>query len=111
MAMQTEYAGNEPARAEIDAMSGPVLVEFGTPWCPHCQALQPRLGELLAKYSSVTHIKVEDGKGKPLGRSFRVKLWPNLVFLVDGRVVQQSARPDVDEVRRGLEAIAKENSA
>ena len=44
--------------------------------------------------------------GRPLGRSFRVKLWPNLVFLRDGKVLKQVARPDVEQVREGLEAIA-----
>jgi thioredoxin 1 len=53
----------------------------------------------------VRHIKVEDGKGKPLGRSFRVKLWPTLVFLRDGAVVTQLVRPTVEEVRAGLVAV------
>jgi thioredoxin 1 len=105
MPMQAEYAAQEPTRADVDALPGPVLVEFGAPWCPHCQAIQPDLAALLARHPEVRHIKVEDGRGKPLGRSFRVKLWPNLVFLRDGRVVQQSARPDVEEIRRGVEAI------
>jgi thioredoxin 1 len=48
---------------------------------------------------------VEDGKGKPLGRSFQVKLWPTLVFMRDGKVVQQTARPSLKEVREGLDAI------
>ncbi len=105
MPMQAEYAEHEPTRAEVDALPGPVLVEFGAPWCPHCQAIQPDLAELLGRFPQVRHIKVEDGKGRPLGRSFRVKLWPNLVFLRDGRVVQQSARPVAGEIRQGLEAI------
>jgi thioredoxin 1 len=105
MPMQTQYAEQEPTRAEVDALPGPVLVEFGAPWCPHCQAIQADLANLLAHAPLVRHIKVEDGKGKPLGRSFRVKLWPNLVFLRDGQVVQQSARPETDEIRRGLDAI------
>jgi thioredoxin 1 len=105
MPIQPHYAGTEPTRHEVDAIPGPLLVEFGAPWCPHCQALQPRLASLLSHFPQVNHIKVEDGKGKPLGRSFRVKLWPNLVFLRDGQVLQQSARPEEDEVRRGLEAI------
>jgi thioredoxin 1 len=106
MSMQTEYTPQEPSRAEIDALPGPTLIEFGAPWCPHCQALQPQLGDLLAKFPEVRHIKIEDGKGKPLGRSFQVRLWPNLVFLRDGRVVQQSARPQGPEVLCGLTAIA-----
>ncbi len=67
--------------------------------------LRPQLAALLRKFPEVRHIKIEDGKGKPLGRSFRVKLWPNLVFMRDGKVVAQVARPSGDEVLKGLEAI------
>jgi thioredoxin 1 len=66
------------------------------------------LEALLASFPQVQHIKVEDGKGRPLGRSFRVKLWPNLVFLRDGQVQMQLARPEPDEIRRGLEAITRD---
>jgi len=103
--METAYYEDEPTRAEVDAMRGPVLVEFGADWCPHCQAIQSHLRAALEKHSGIRHIKVADGKGKPLGRSFRVKLWPNLVFLRDGQVVQQSARPTPTEVEAGLAAI------
>jgi thioredoxin 1 len=81
-------------------------LEFGSTWCPYCQALAPKLAKLLRGYPGIRHVKVEDGPGRPLGRSFRVKLWPNLVFLRGGQVVKQLARPDVEEVREGLEAIA-----
>jgi thioredoxin 1 len=64
------------------------------------------LAAQLANYPQVRHIWVEDGRGKPLGRSFRVKLWPTLVFLKDGQVIEQTARPSAEEVRHGLEAIA-----
>jgi len=66
------------------------------------------LAALLTHYPDVRHIKVEDGRGRPLGRSFRVKLWPNLVFLKDGRVLRQLARPDASEVREALEAVTAE---
>jgi thioredoxin 1 len=103
-----DESSREPTREEIDRMQGPVLLEFGASWCPYCRALAPALAKLLREYPDIRHIRVEDGPGRPLGRSFRVKLWPNLVFLRDGRAVEQLARPDVDEVRKGLEAIAED---
>lgn len=103
--METGYASPGPSREEIDRIPGPVLLEFGTAWCPHCQAIQPALTAALTDVPAVRHIKVEDGKGRPLGRSFAVKLWPNLVFLKDGRVMTQLARPDAAAVRAALEAL------
>jgi thioredoxin 1 len=108
MAFDSDYGKPEPAREDIDRLPGPVLLEFGTGWCGHCQAVQRPLETLLASFPQVRHIKVEDGKGRSLGRSFRVKLWPNLVFLRDGRVVMQLARPHPEEIRQGLEAITGE---
>lgn len=89
-----QYTSDEPTREEVDGLSGPTLVEFGAEWCPHCQAVQPALRELLAKHPEVRHLKIEDGKGRRLGRSYAVKLWPNLVFVRDGKVLEQLARPD-----------------
>ena len=63
------------------------------------------MAALLKKYPGVKLLWVEDGKGKPLGRSFRVKLWPTLVFLRDGEVKKVAVRPDAAEVAEGLEAI------
>jgi thioredoxin 1 len=107
MPFDRDYKKPEPTRDEIDRLSGPVLLEFGTDWCGFCQALQGPLAALLEGFPQVRHIKVEDGKGRLLGRSFRVKLWPNLVFLRDGRVIAQLARPEPEEVRRELEAITR----
>lgn len=105
MASADGWETREPSRMEIDRLPGPVLLEFGTPWCGHCQALAPALEDLLREFPEVRHLKVEDGPGRPLGRSFGVKLWPNLVFLRDGQVVRQHARPNPPQVRKGLEAI------
>ena len=83
----------EPARTDVDAMEGPVVVEFGTSWCGICRAAQPAIERALASHPAVRHLKVEDGPGRPLGRSFRVKLWPTLVFLRDGKEVERLVRP------------------
>lgn len=106
--MQTkEYAPSEPERAEVDALDGPTLLEFGAPWCGHCQAAQPLLAEALQDHDGIRHLKIEDGKGKPLGRSFQVKLWPTFVFLRNGLEVARLVRPgSVDSIQEGLEAIA-----
>ena len=95
-----------PTREEIDAMTGLALLEFGTDWCGICRALAPRIAEHLARHPEIRHVKVEDGPGRRLGRSFQVKLWPNLVFLKDGKVVRQLARPSYDELRDAFEELA-----
>lgn len=105
LSFTAEYAEIEPSRAEIDATRGPLLLEFGAPWCPHCQVIQPTLQKLFERFSEVRHIKIYDGRGRPLGRSFRVKLWPNLVFMKDGKVMLQHARPGDDEIADGLRIL------
>ena len=74
-------------------------------WCGFCQALRSQLATLLERHPEVRHVRVEDGPGRLLGRSFRVKLWPTLVFLRDGQVVRQAVRPGGDEVAQGLKEI------
>src|ERR1044071_1864232 len=83
----------EPKRTEIDAMRGPLLLEFGTAWCGHCMRAQPLIAQALAQQPEITHLKVEDGQGRPLGRSFGVKLWPTLIFLKDGQEIARLIRP------------------
>lgn len=108
MAYTADYADLEPTRAEIDAIAGPLVVEFGAPWCGYCIATQPTLTDLLGRYPAVEHMKVYDGRGQPLGRSFRVKLWPTLVFMCDGKVLRRVARPSESEMVEGLRAITGE---
>jgi thioredoxin 1 len=96
----------EPTREEVDKFTGAVLLEFGAAWCGHCQALQAELAQALEASPDVRHIKIEDGKGKPLGRSFRVKLWPTLVFMRDGQVLKQLARPSSEELAEAMRLLA-----
>jgi thioredoxin 1 len=106
MAMNEAYAAIEPARAEIDMLDGPTVLEFGNPWCGYCRAAQPLLASAFADHSRVRHIKIADGSGRPLGRSFKVRLWPTLVFLSNGRETMRLVRPgDASAIRRALAQI------
>ncbi|MDA8438349.1 MAG: thioredoxin family protein [Propionibacterium sp.] len=100
------YEERQPERADIDALAGPVVVEFGTNWCGYCRQAHRHLDPVLSGASDLTYIKVEDGKGRPLGRSFRVKLWPTAVFLRDGVEVARLVRPTSrDAVEQALARI------
>jgi thioredoxin 1 len=104
--MSQPYAQAQPERSEVDALQGPVVVDFGTNWCGYCRAAQPLVDASLARYAAVRHLKVEDGPGRPLGRSFRVKLWPTLVFMRDGQEVSRLVRPsDPSVIEQALSAI------
>ncbi len=103
--MNHEYAAIEPRRDEIDAMTGPLLLEFGAPWCGYCRAAQPFIAEAMGQYRELRHIKIEDGKGRRLGRSFRIKLWPTLVLMKDGLEMARIVRPK--DSQSISEAIAK----
>jgi len=94
-----------PTREAVNRMAGLVLLEFGTGWCGFCRAAAPHVAALLRDNPAVRHVKVEDGPGLPLGRSFRVRLWPNFVLLRDGAVVRQMARPSANELKEAFAAF------
>ena len=91
--MSEGYAAREPAREEVDRLAGPTLLEFGSPGCGHCRAAQALIDAALRAHAGVRHLKIHDASGRRLGRSFRVKLWPTLVFLDAGREVARLVRP------------------
>jgi thioredoxin 1 len=93
MPMSHAWAAQEPTRDVVDAMPGDVLLEFGTPWCPHCIAAEPLLDHALSQRGAVAHLRIEDGRGRRLGRSFGVKLWPTLVLMRDGVEYARAVRP------------------
>lgn len=103
--MSEPYVNLELTREEVDAAPGPLVLDFGTNWCGYCQAAQRDVDDAFQTYGGVRHIKVEDGKGRRLGRSFTVKLWPTLIFMRDGKEVDRVVRPI--DARQVAEALAK----
>ena len=106
------YTSDAPSRGAIDALSGAALLEFGTDWCGYCLASVTVVTKALAAYPAVKHLKVEDGRGRALGRSFQVKQWPTLIFLADGKEVARLVRPtDGNAVAQALAATDPRNAA
>jgi thioredoxin 1 len=106
MGLNPVFVEIEPLRAEIDVLAEPVVIEFGAPWCEHCLAAQPLIASAFASHPQVRHIRIEDGKGRLLGRSFQVKLWPTLIFMRQGREVERLVRPaDSGAIEKALARI------
>ncbi len=104
--MLPEYQPEAPERADVDALAGPTLLEFGTAWCGHCQRAQALVETAVAALPGLRHLRLEDGPGRRLGRTFGVKLWPTLVCLVDGIEVARVVRPQtLAELHTALAAL------
>ena len=105
--MTQQYEGVEPRREEVDALRGPALLEFGSPWCGYCRAAQPLLEQALQGHEGLRHIKIADASGRRLCRSYKVKLWPTLIFLKDGVEAARLVRPgDANEIAAALAKVA-----
>ena len=104
--MNDHYSSDEPTRADIDKLEGATLLEFGSPWCGYCRAAQPSIAAAMAEHPDLRHVKIADASGRPLGRSFRVKLWPTLIFIKDGNEVSRLVRPQGSaQIRDALAAV------
>jgi len=111
MAYTREYAATAPSREQLDAMPGPLVLEFGAAHCGHCLRAQQPIAAALGHHPGVPHIKIEDGPGRPLGRSFRVKLWPTLVFLRSGQEIERVVRPTtVEPIDQALQRLVGADS-
>lgn len=101
--MNHQYAATEPSREEVDKLEGATLIEFGSPGCGYCRAAQPHIESALADRPGLRHLKIADGSGRRLGRSFRVKLWPTLVVMRGGEELARVVRPhDAGEITAAL---------
>jgi thioredoxin 1 len=106
MPTQPAYSESEPKRADVDALPGATVIEFGNNWCGWCRRAQPVIAEAFAAHPKLRHLRIADASGKRLGRSFGVKLWPTLIFLKDGKEAARLVRPaSVEEIRKALTSV------
>jgi thioredoxin 1 len=104
--MNSPYLPETLDRSAIDALPGPTLLNFGANWCGHCQAAAPLIEAALAGHPGLTELKIEDGKGRRLGRTFAVKLWPTLILLEDGKEIARLVRPEeTEDIVRALDSL------
>lgn len=102
----SRYSTDQPDRADLAATQGPAVVLFGTNWCGYCLGAEHYIAPALEEHPEVTVHAVEDGKGRRLGRSYGVKLWPTVIFLKNGEEVDRVVRPTSRrELDAGLTAI------
>jgi thioredoxin 1 len=96
----TNYAVSDLQRETADSLPGLVVLQFGTNWCGYCQNAQAIIEPVIASHPDMARHLIEDGPGRPLGRSFRIKQWPTLVLLRDGVEAGRLVRPqDAEQVR------------
>lgn len=106
MSFVRDYSDSAPMRSEVDGLAGATVLEFGNSWCGHCRRAEPLIADAFARHDRVRHIRIADGSGRRLGRSFGVKLWPTLVFLRDGNEVARLVRPaDSAEVQKAFAQV------
>ena len=107
MMSATNYLESDLQRDTADTLQGLVVLQFGTNWCGYCQNAQAVIEPVMASRSDVGRYLIEDGPGRPLGRSYRVKQWPTLVLLRDGQEVGRLVRPqDATQLQDLLKAAS-----
>ena len=115
-----EYEEDEPESSLIPQLSSlqqvadaarekgvPILVEFSTPWCQYCDALEEQVlkplilngkyrDQIIVKklevnaYSSIADFDGKSYSSDQISRMYRVSLYPTLVFFnADGEEVSQ----------------------
>ena len=103
------YSPTTLSRQDVEALEGRIVLDFGTSWCGVCRASAAMITQALAAHPRVRHLAIEDGPGRALGRAYRVKLWPTLVFLRDGSEIERLVRPrDVQSI---IQALARLDGA
>jgi thioredoxin 1 len=98
----------------------PVLVEFSTPWCSPCRAMDPILENIAKEYSGALVVAKIDADDTPtVAMSFGVQDLPTMLFAHKGEVLGRqvgapglsSLRSQVNRFLNGTAALGNANLA
>lgn len=84
----------------------PILLEFYSPTCPHCQAMQPIVHEIAGELSSIAIAQADSNKSSSLTQEFTVKGLPTFIIIVDKK---EKARKSGEMSKQELLNFIKEN--
>jgi len=71
---------------------GNVMIDFFADWCMPCMMMSPIIDEMAEKFEGKIKIgKVDVGENEEIAKKFNISSIPALVFLKDGKVVDQHA--------------------
>ena len=69
--------------AEVLRAAGPVVVEFGAPWCTPCEAIEPVLEALVVEHGlGLVRLDIDANLGTP--SRYGVLSLPTVILFVDG---------------------------
>lgn len=82
----------------------PVLVNFWTPWCGLCLAINPVLSEFQSQWQGrIKFLSINPDENFQLARTYRLSMLPTLMLFHQGQVVQRiDSFQGKEELRRLL---------
>lgn len=66
-----------------------VIIDFFATWCMPCKMLAPIFEEVADKYTDVDFFKIDIDQNPNLVQQFGIDSVPTLIFIKDGKVVNQ----------------------
>ncbi|KAI3381287.1 hypothetical protein SNEBB_005481 [Seison nebaliae] len=76
-----------------------VVAYFSASWCGPCKILSPIMQNMATKYSEATFLKLDVDETAEVAQQFSVKALPTIIFIRDGKLLEEVAgvKPDLEE--------------